>query len=169
MTAPYDTPAAAARAHEELHACWQSLRREGRLPSREDIDPAAFKRHLPGVSLIDVIHGGARFRYRLAGTALHGVYGRELTGQSIEGAFGLNAGEYWTAELQKAVATGRPSAGVHSLAWRGRPHLSVLWLRLPLARDGRRVDMLMGFDALVGAGVGSPAAPRQEPSGIRAA
>lgn len=169
MTASYDTPAAAARAHEELHAYWQGLRREGRLPSRDDLDPSGFKRHLPGVSLIDVVHGGARFRYRLAGTGLYRVYGRELTGQSIEGAFGLTAGEYWTTELQKAVASGRPAAGVHSLTWQGRPHLSVLWLRLPLARDGRRVDMMLGFDALVGVGLGSHPVPRQETSGIRAA
>lgn len=169
MTAPYDTPAAAARAHEELHAYWHGLRREGRLPGRDDLDPARFKRHLPGVSLIDVVHGGARFRYRLAGTGLYRVYGQELTGQSVDGGFGMIAGEYWTAELQKAVASARPAAGVHSLAWRGHPHLSVLWLRLPLARDGRRVDMLLGFDALVGSGLNATPAPRQETSGIRAA
>lgn len=163
MTAPYDTPAAAVRAHEELHAYWNGLRREGRLPSRADIDPAGFKRRLPGVSLTDVIHGGARFRFRLAGTSLYRIYGREITGQSLEGAFPMGAAEYWASELQKCVAAGRPAAGVHSLAWRGHPHLSVLWLRLPLARDGRRVDMLLGFDALVGAAV------RGEPSGIRAA
>lgn len=163
MTAPYDTPAAAVRAHEELHAYWAALRREGRLPSRADIHPSGFKRHLPGVSLIDVVHGGARFRYRLAGTGLYRIYGREITGQSLEGAFPMGEAEYWSGELQKCVASGRPAAGMRPLGWRGHAHLSVLWLRLPLSRDGRRVDMLLGFDALVGA------AGRPEATGIRAA
>lgn len=162
MTAQFDTPAAAVRAHEELYTYWMGLRTDGRLPARGDIHPGGFKRHLPGVSLIDVVHGGAKFRYRLAGTGLYRVYGRELTGLSLEGGFGALAAAYWTTELQKVVSDRRPAAGAHSLDWRGHPHLSVLWLRLPLSRDGRRVDMLLGFDALVGAGV-------REQSGIRAA
>jgi hypothetical protein len=28
--------------------------------------------------------------------------------------------------------------------------MSILWLRLPLATNGRDVDMILGFDALVG-------------------
>jgi len=162
MTAQFDTPAAAVRAHEELYGYWRQLGAEGRIPSRAEIHPAGFKRHLPGVSLIDVVHGGAKFRYRLAGTGLYRVYGRELTGLSLEGAFAMTAADYWTEELQKVVSGRRPAAGAHSLAWRGQPHLSVLWLRLPLSRDGRRVDMLLGFDALVGVGV-------RDQSGIRAA
>ena len=53
--------------------------------------------------------------------------------------------------------------GVHNFAWRGAPHLSVLWLRLPLASNGRDVDMILGYDA--------PLGPQAEHgySGIRAA
>lgn len=163
MTAHYDTPAAAVRAHEELYAYWQTRRPEGRLPSRADISPEGFKRHLPGVSLTEVIHGGARFRFRLAGTGLYRVYGREITGLSLEGAFPSRAADAWSEELQKVVATRKPGAGAHSLAWRGSEHLTVLWLRLPLSSDGRRVDMLLGFDALVGS------LANRDHSGIRAA
>ena len=45
----------------------------------------------------------------------------------------------------------RPGVGVHNLAWRGTPHLSILWLRLPLASNGSDVDMILGYDALLGA------------------
>jgi hypothetical protein len=51
--------------------------------------------------------------------------------------------------------------GVHNLAWRGASHLSILWLRLPLASDGKAVDMILGLDAVVGMG--------QMQTGIRAA
>jgi len=55
----------------------------------------------------------------------------------------------------------RPAAGVHSLAWRGAAHLSLLWMRLPLATDGETVDMILGYDAVIGL--------RQVITGVKAA
>jgi hypothetical protein len=98
---------------------------------------------------------------RLAGTALYGVYGREITGKSLGDIYNTAAADYWRVELGKVVAERKPSVGVHNLAWRGASHLSILWLRLPLATNGRDVDMILGFDAVVGMG--------QVVSGIRAA
>jgi hypothetical protein len=161
MAAQIGAPVVAARAHEELFAYWASLRAGARLPGRRHLDPADIKRLLPSVSLIDVLEDPADFRVRLAGTGLYGVYGREITGKRLCEVYNSAAAEYWQAELSRVVAERRPAVGVHSLAWRGASHLSILWLRLPLASDGDRVDMILGFDALVG--VAQPA------SGIRAA
>ena len=41
--------------------------------------------------------------------------------------------------------------------------MSLLWLRLPLAGNGRDVDMILGYDVLVGG------AMDERPTGIRAA
>lgn len=161
MAAQIGAPAAAARAHEELFAYWASLRGSGRLPGRRDIDPGKFKRHLPTISLIDVIPEPLDFRMRLAGTALYGVYGREITGRMVSEVYAGSAVDYWRSELAQVVKERRPSVGAHNLAWRGASHLSILWLRLPLATNGRDVDMILGFDAVVGM---APVA-----SGIRAA
>ena len=147
------TPTFAVRAHEELFAYWASRRRRrGHLPARRHIHPADMKRHLPAINLIDVIRdaeGGVDYRVRLAGTGLYGVYGQEITGKTLEEAYGPAAG-YWRGHLDKLVAERRPQAGVQSLAWRGFAHLSVVWLRLPLANNGRQVDMILGYDGLVG-------------------
>jgi hypothetical protein len=161
MAAQIGAPAAAARAHEELFGYWASLRSPGRLPGRCDIDPARFKRHLPTVSLIDVIPEPLDFRVRLAGTALYGVYGREITGRSVGEVYSGSAADYWRTELAQVVKERRPSVGAHNLAWRGASHLSILWLRLPLATNGRDVDMILGFDAMIGM--------TQSITGIRAA
>ncbi|WP_411288232.1 PAS domain-containing protein [Phenylobacterium sp.] len=152
---------AAARAHQELFAYWASLRRGARLPARRDIHPEGFKRLLPTISLTDVLPGRADYRLRLAGTALHGVYGREITGRRLSEVYSTSAADYWRLELDKVVAERRPTVGVHNLAWRGASHLSILWLRLPLASNGADVDMILGYDAVVGLG--------QLHSGIRAA
>jgi len=151
MAAQLGASATAARAHEELFAYWASLRQGGRIPGRADIRPEDFKRLLPTVSLIDVIDGLRRdYRLRLAGTGLYSVYGREITGRSLGDVYGAKAADYWRTELDKVVEERRPGVGCHSLAWRGSSHMSLLWLRLPLATDGRNVDMILGYDAVVG-------------------
>jgi hypothetical protein len=163
MAAQIGAPAAAARAHEELFAYWASLKEGARLPGRRHLDPGGIKRLLPTVSLIDVgrASGPLDYRMRLAGTGLYGVYGREITGKKLSEIYNSAAADYWRVELGKVVAERRPAVGVHNLSWRGASHLSILWLRLPLATDGERVDMILGFDAVIGMS--------QMTSGIRAA
>ena len=169
MLTQIGAPAAAQRAHEEMFSYWASRRSPGRIPGRAQIDPCDFKRHLPTVSLMDVRPAGAdgrnrpEYRLRLAGTGLYRVYGGEITGKALEDVYAEEACGYWRAELDRVVETRRPAAGVHSFAWRGASHLSIMWLRLPLASDGREVDMILGYDAPLGGGGSSPA------SGIRAA
>lgn len=147
-------PATAVRAHEELFAYWASRREGPRLPSRDNIHPADFKRHLPTVSLIDVVRdpetGEKTYRQRLAGTGLYSVYGREITGRTLDEVYNTTAAHYWKTELDKVVDSAKPGVGFHSLAWRGASHMSILWLRLPLATNGEEVDMILGYDALVG-------------------
>lgn len=151
----------AARSHEQVFAYWASLRRGGKLPCRADIQPQDLKRLLPTVSLIDVSHAPLDYRLRLAGTGLYSVYGREITGRGLHDVYSREAADYWRAELDKVVLGRKPSVGCHNLAWRGASHVSLLWMRLPLASDGKTVDMILGYDAVVGVSA--------DLSGIRAA
>jgi len=162
MSAQLSASATAARAHQEMFAYWASLRRGASLPARGDLHPSNMKRLLPTVSLIDVVKEPRDYRLRLAGTGLYGVYGREITGRMIGDVYNTAAFDYWRKELDKVVDERRPGVGVHSLAWRGAPHMSILWLRLPLASNGKDVDMILGYDAVVGA-------QAEGVSGIRAA
>jgi hypothetical protein len=162
MIAQTAAPASALRAHEELFAYWASLRRASALPGRRDIDPAGFKRHLPTVSLVDVRRDPLDFRMRLAGTGLYGLFGREITGLTLGEVYPETEAREWRERLIRVVENRKPLAGIHSLAWRGTARLSTVWLRLPLASDGLNVDMILGYDAIVGM--------RDDmPSGIRAA
>ncbi len=162
MLAQTGGPATAVRAHEELFAYWASRRQGALLPGRGAIHPSHFKRHLPTISLIDVQTEPRDYRLRLAGTGLYSVYGREITGQKLEEVYNSASAEYWRGELDKIVEQRRPGVGVHNFAWRGAGHLSILWLRLPLATNGADVDMILGYDALLGV-------QGDHQSGIRAA
>jgi hypothetical protein len=162
MAAQLAAPTAAIRAHEELFAYWSSLRADARVPPRQRLDPADMKRLLPTVSLIEVASGGVDdYRVRLAGTGLYNVYGREITGRRLSEIYNTAAADYWRHELGRVVKDRRPGVGVHNLAWRGASHLSLIWIRLPLATKGSDVDMILGYDAVVGLGASA--------SGIRPA
>lgn len=146
---------AALQAHEAVFRYWKSLRRRGRLPSRADLDPAAIKLRLPTVSLIDVIdpepaNRASCFRQRLAGTDLFAAYGGEITGKMLSDIYTPEEAFYWAEHLSFVVNERKPNVGLHSMAWRGAASLSLFWLRLPLASDGRNVDMILGHDALIG-------------------
>jgi hypothetical protein len=161
MNTQLGAPTTALRAHEELFAYWSGLRRRGELPCRDDLDPGRIKRLLPTVSLTQVLREPLDYRLRLAGTGLYGIYGGEITGKRLTDVYNAAAADYWRTELDQVVADSRPRAGYHSMAWRGAAHMTLLWLRLPLASNGRDVDVILGYDAVL--------APRDELSGIRAA
>ncbi|HZK99104.1 MAG TPA: PAS domain-containing protein [Caulobacteraceae bacterium] len=161
MSVEMGAPASALRAHEELFAYWASRRKGGRLPGRADIDPAGIKRLLPSICLVDVLSMPRVYRVRLAGTGLYGVFGGEVTGKRLPEIYDPAAAAYWRRELDEIVDGRRPGVGCHSLAWRGATHVSVLWMRLPLAANGRDVDMILGYDAVLrppGGGAGVQAA-----------
>lgn len=151
VAAQIGAPAAAIRAHEELYAYWSSLKAGAALPIRRRLDPGDMKRLLPAISLIDVTHGEPLdYRFRLAGTGLYNIYGREITGRRLGEVYNSTAGDYWRAELGRVVRECRPGVGIHNLGWRGASHLSIVWLRLPLSRGGADVDMILGYDAVIG-------------------
>ena len=79
--------------------------------------------------------------------------------------YNSSAADYWRAELDAVVAERKPRVGSHSMAWRGASHVSTLWLRLPLASNGSDVDMILGYDAVIG----MQAERSAQMSGIRAA
>jgi hypothetical protein len=61
---------------------WMSKRGGRSMAGKRDIDPLEIPRGvLANVQLIDVIDGGARYRYRLIGTATVDAYGEDFTGR----------------------------------------------------------------------------------------
>jgi len=60
---------------------WRSKCHNGALPRRRDIDPTEIPRLLPHLLISELVDGGTRLRYRLAGTAVVAAYGGELTGK----------------------------------------------------------------------------------------
>ena len=135
MLAQIATSPSAMRSHEELFAYWTSLREEGRLPARAHINPDRFKRHLPTVSLIDVLdprHAG--YSFTLPDVAADNASGAGfLVGaEGVEpSGFDLRLTGVVLSKNGELVAT---ATGAEVL---GHPAASVAWLVRALAARGR--------------------------------
>jgi len=118
----------------------------GRLPGRQQIDPAELGDLLPWTMLIDLVpqHGGGqRYRIRLVGTQVVALQGSDGTGKYVEDV--LNTGEVAAivSGYDEIARSRRPGYRKGVVATAGRDHVFYRRLAFPLARDGETVDMLM--------------------------
>ena len=129
---------------------WQECKGARLLPSRADIDPARLKKHLPTISLMNVIDENT-FSVRLAGTGIREILDEEITGRYLSDIDYKEHQAYWQAAHHRVVTEKRPAQGVAPVTWRDKGNLFVFWLRLPLSTDGEAVDMILGFDLYLAA------------------
>jgi hypothetical protein len=127
---------------------WAIKCREGRLPRRQDIDPLEMRSFLPYVVLLDVERQpgglGLRFRYRLVGTHVVEIFGRELTGVHLDE---VNFPDIYPAvhdQLARVVQTCRPAIGCYVTPTTHRQFPRYEHVTVPMASDGFAVDMLLG-------------------------
>lgn len=149
----FTLPAEAHALMRQALEYWRSLRpAPGLLPGRQHIDPIAIPALLPHLWLLDVLRdaampGGIRMRYRLVGSHVELGLGQPKTGRwfdEAEPAFASDAAmraPYETAVLRHEphYRRGKPRFAYNSSA------ASLERLLMPLAGNGRDVDMLLGF------------------------
>jgi len=139
-----------AQAHSKirtLHAYWQSLRpAPDLLPARGAIDPIGIAKLLPNIFLLDASPPPLRLRYRLVGSKLVQAGGRELTGRMMEDA-------HPNLLIAEPYADYPACARDARIGWRRGPtvfdwerqHVQIERVLLPLAADGRNVDVILGL------------------------
>jgi hypothetical protein len=130
---------------------WIGKCRGERLPARADIDPAEISDLLPFLYLIDVERDASRYRYRfrLIGTDIVSRAGRDATGSYLdELAYSSDrvvTGSDVAEEYRAMIESGLPRFDKRYALWPDREHQFYHRLVLPLASDGRTVDMLIGI------------------------
>lgn len=129
------------RSQAELVRHWYSCCQGQALPQREWLDPGAIRAHLACISIVEVEPGG-EVRFRLAGSGLRKVLGREMRGRLLSELDGTLS-DMWSLGLSNAIEQMRPVGGLIE-----REFDSHAWLRLPLysARSGA---LVLCHDALV--------------------
>jgi hypothetical protein len=145
------------QGQRELFDYWLRSAGVRRMPARSDLDPLMVPRLLPHIGLIDLKNGLDEASFRLAGTRLHDIYGQEITGKRAGEVFSGDQGDYWHRVHAGLMATGLPRSGVVRGPAKGRDHIVLFWLRLPLSDDGGRVDRILCYD------VAGPAGEQAQP------
>jgi hypothetical protein len=130
-----------------LHGYWQAKRGRRDLPLRSDIDPVDIPELLPTLILLDVLSEAGqtapRFRFRLVGTRMVEMFGRDPTGQILEGADAKLEPETLFEPLARVAGSGVPVLSSGVIAWANGAHATMEWLFLPLATAGNRVTMIL--------------------------
>ena len=134
------------REQRELFDYWRACARDNKLPSRASISPAAIPSLLPGVSILDAGKKPEEIIYRLAGTRLRDIFGKEVTGRSV---FDLEFGEkrnYWLAVYRKVIDEKVPMQGAIKGPVVDRDHVVLFWMRLPLSDDNQCINKILCHD-----------------------
>ena len=150
------------QGQRELFDYWLRSAGPRRMPARSDLDPLKVPRLLPHIGLIDVRDGVDAASFRLAGTRLHEIYGQEITGKRAAEVFSGEQADYWHRIHASLVAKGTPLSGIVRAPAKGRDHIVLFWLRLPLSDDGGRVDRILCYDAAAPS-ASDDTRPEQEP------
>lgn len=129
----------------ELYAYWRSIHPPEGLPGRQHFDPHQVPRLLAGLRLVEVQQVPFRLRYRLVGSRVDRVIGHNFTGQWVDEVHAGDPNLPALLEDYRATTSGP--------TWRrGPPRVrhddkcaSLEVLRLPLASDGKTVDMILAL------------------------
>jgi hypothetical protein len=136
----------AIEGQRDLFDYWLHSAGKRLIPARADLDPLKVPRLLPYLGLIDLREGFDRGLFRLAGTRLRDIYGKEITGKRLGEVFSGTCEDYWRRIHDRVATEGLPAHGVVRGPAEGRDHVLLFWLRLPLSDDGLRVDRILCHD-----------------------
>jgi hypothetical protein len=135
----------------DLYRYWLSIHpARGVLPGRQHLDPVAVPKLLPWLWLIEFERNPLRFRYRLMGTEQVVAIGRDGTGKWLDEVHPGFAAS--SAYPQFVAAVERGESGFHkgaAINARERSWMSVERLVLPMAKNGRDVDLLLGMSVFM--------------------
>jgi PAS domain S-box-containing protein len=134
-------------SHPELDALkklWTTLRGDRALPNRSEFDLGAVKRWATQLSVVTVTPDD-RFQFRLFGTELTRIYGRDLTGCILDD---LTPKDLWSVVImhyREVVRRRQPLFAPISIS-NGSWYSEVSRLLLPLSDGGDAVAFVMGAD-----------------------
>ncbi|MCZ4281486.1 PAS domain-containing protein [Kiloniella laminariae] len=134
------------RKIQQMYNYWLSIHpAKGQLPSRQHFDPMDIPRLLPIVWMFDVHHNPTRFKFRLMGTEIATIVGKDAGGQWLDEAFPdlVSSGVYedysYVAETNKVLyRLGKPQYFVPE-------HKKIERLLMPLVDAENRCQILLGI------------------------
>ena len=127
-------------------AYWTQKRGSRSMPCKRDIDPVEFPtKLLPNIQIIEAIDGGARFRYRLVGTASVEAFGSYYTGRYPDEMFSDDRLNFIQSIYRAVVTTKAPLFSLNRYHTTKNIDLFAYRIYMPLSEDGIEVDNILGI------------------------
>lgn len=123
----------------QLLALWRSKCRGSLLPRRADFDPLHLRPHLGWLCVVEVLPGGEDLVYRLIGSGIVEMVGRDATRMPVSQVLPVGA----LTIFRHLIGAPKPARTHGQVAWRGKGFISHESLLLPLADDGKTVDRFL--------------------------
>lgn len=123
-------------------ALWQSKCVNHAFPARADFsveDLAPFMGH---IILIDVERDPRRYRFRLIGSYITQMLGRDSTGRYMDDVYGAAAFENATRSNDYILEHRQPVRGFGNVSHANKGHIDIEVLDAPLSADGQTIDMI---------------------------
>ena len=142
----------------ELFDYWRAKSQTRLAPARQDIDPRDIPRLLPWIWLIDVVDGGADFRFRLGGQKLIEFLGRRVCDNLISSQMQTPFFATVAESLALCVREKKPLLRERArTTYELRNYLETETPLLPLSDNGASVSQILG-----GFEMTSPIAPHPD-------
>jgi hypothetical protein len=127
-------------------AYWMQKRGPRPMPRKRDIDPVELPpKLLPNLQIIDVIDGGARFRYRLVGTASVNAFGSDYTGRYPDEMFSDDRLNFIQSLYRAVCTTKTPLFSLNRYHTTKNIDLFAYRIYMPLSEDGTDVSHILGI------------------------
>lgn len=151
MTTTLTFPLVARRASDpknpvlsNLEQYWQSLRKDGGIPARADVDPSAIDTALPHTFVLERVAPGVA-RMRVAGQQLHEILRMEPRGMPLSAFFAADDRSTLAVHLESAFAEPALVAiPVHVPTSLLRPAVKGAMLLLPMRDEYGDVNRVLG-------------------------
>jgi hypothetical protein len=129
-----------------MKAYWDEKRGSRAMPARADLRPTDMREHLPWIVLIDVLHNGAEFRYRLIGTLITQYFKTDATSKTVEEAWASQGeeGVQGVLSILRHVIQNKIAMRCYGeTGWNTIGLENFDGLYLPLSDDGETVNMIL--------------------------
>lgn len=117
------------------------------MPDRAEFYPTQFRWMLGRMYLLDVLDGGADYRFRLFGEFWQTVYGVDLAGQNLSALEAEGKFSGLRQDYDKIVATHKPLFHPGTVKWPRGQSFRYQRLLLPFADSGADVVLVLGAAA----------------------
>ncbi len=122
---------------------WRSKCGARVMPRRRDIDPTEIPRLLPNIQIVELLDGGKRIRYRLAGTAIVEAYGEEFAGKYIDEMYSGERLRFVENNYRIMCDAKRPVLVCNRYDSNRDVHLICTRQFMPLSEDGETVKQCL--------------------------